>query len=313
MLMHEHGFSKRRAEKAVNAVFDGVIGALKRGEGVDLPVGRIRAVRAPANRQRSVDQKFRNIQNQVLFSRLVQHPKRIIRFSPDRKQIRHDPVASSPAPPTPQLDRQQKGLDTKQNDSDRKQNELEQMFLWLVGRQITLPDVDSLLAAVVDPNKPVVPATLRDYHDRLLARFRQLIPGRTPVFRLLLPSGRRTADLLDSEITIRKCCENEGNDPDGGAGRLTSVPPGLQARLRAEADSRMAKPTGYGRNLESMPRQAFQQAGVPGYHRSISPYRRLLAHYALFNLRLTRRPAGIGKRWGQGGIYGGNAAEVAWI
>ena len=175
MLMREHGFSKRRAEKAVNAVFDCMIGALKRGEGVEIPVGRIRAVRAPANRQRSVDQKFRNIQNQVLFSRLVQHPHRIIRFSPDRKLIRRDPVPSSPAPPTPQLDRQQKGLDTKQNDSDRKQNELEQMFLRLVGRQITLPDLESLLAAAVDPNKPVAPATLPDYLDRLLARFRQLI------------------------------------------------------------------------------------------------------------------------------------------
>ncbi len=43
------------------------------------------------------------------------------------------------------------------------------------GRQITLPDVESLLAAVVDPNKPVVSATLPDYLDRLLARFRQLI------------------------------------------------------------------------------------------------------------------------------------------
>ena len=88
MLMHEHGFSKRRAEKAVNAVFDCMIGALKRGEGVEIPVGRIRAVRAPANRQRSVDQKFRNIQNQVLFSRLVQHP-----------QANHSLLAGSEADP----------------------------------------------------------------------------------------------------------------------------------------------------------------------------------------------------------------------
>jgi nucleoid DNA-binding protein len=176
MLMHEHGFSKRRAEKAVNAVFACMIGALKRGEEVEIPVGRIRAVTAPANRQRSVEQKFRNIQNQALFSRLVQHPKRIIRFSPDPKQIRRDPVASSPpAPPTPQLDRQQKGLDTEQNDSDRKQNELEQIFLRLVGRQITVPDLEPLLAAAVDPNKPVAPNALPAYLDRLLARFRQLL------------------------------------------------------------------------------------------------------------------------------------------
>jgi hypothetical protein len=175
MLMREHGLSKRQAGRAVNAVFDCMIGALKRGEGVEIPVGRIRAVRAPANRQRSVDQKFRNIQNQALFSRLVQHPKRIIRFSPDRTQIRREPVACPPARPNPRPDCQQHALDTKQNDSDRQQNELEQMFLRLVGRQITLPDVESLLAAVVDPNKPVVPATLPAYLDRLLARFRQLI------------------------------------------------------------------------------------------------------------------------------------------
>ena len=39
MLMKEHGFSKRKSEKAVNAVFDCMARALRLGEVVELPIG----------------------------------------------------------------------------------------------------------------------------------------------------------------------------------------------------------------------------------------------------------------------------------
>ncbi len=46
----------------------------------------------------------------------------------------------------------------------------------------------------------------------------------------------------------------------------------------------MGKPTGYEKNLESTPRQAFQQVGVQGYQAgSLVPYGRLLAD-CLFQL-----------------------------
>jgi nucleoid DNA-binding protein len=41
MLMMEHGVSKRKSEKAVNAVFDCMARALRRGDEVELPIGWI--------------------------------------------------------------------------------------------------------------------------------------------------------------------------------------------------------------------------------------------------------------------------------
>ena len=41
MLMREHGISKRKAEEAVNAVFDCMILALSHGDFVELPIGVI--------------------------------------------------------------------------------------------------------------------------------------------------------------------------------------------------------------------------------------------------------------------------------
>jgi hypothetical protein len=161
MLMRNHGLSKRRAEKAVNAVFDCMIRAVERGEEVEIPVGRIRAVSATVGHQRTVIQKFRNIHSGAIFRTRAQHPKRIIRFSPDPRLVRGDRVESSPTLATPEL--------------NSKQEELEQAFLQLIGRQITVPDLELLLDAAVDPNKPVAPEARRDYLDRLLARLRQIL------------------------------------------------------------------------------------------------------------------------------------------
>ena len=63
MLMKEHGFSKRKAEKAVNAVFHCMARALRRGDEVELPIGWIHTARPPAKRKKQKWQRFRNIQN----------------------------------------------------------------------------------------------------------------------------------------------------------------------------------------------------------------------------------------------------------
>jgi|GEM_PF-6826940 len=46
MLMQEHGVSKRKSEKAVNAVFDCMARALRRGDQVELPIGWIQTARS---------------------------------------------------------------------------------------------------------------------------------------------------------------------------------------------------------------------------------------------------------------------------
>ena len=69
MLMKEHGVSKRKAEKAVNAVFACMARALRRGEEVELPIGWIRTARPPAKRKKQKWQRFRNIQTgEISFS-----------------------------------------------------------------------------------------------------------------------------------------------------------------------------------------------------------------------------------------------------
>ncbi len=51
MLMKEHGFSKRKAEKAVNAVFDCMARALWHGKVVELPIGWIHTARPSAKKE----------------------------------------------------------------------------------------------------------------------------------------------------------------------------------------------------------------------------------------------------------------------
>jgi nucleoid DNA-binding protein len=166
MLMKEHGFSKRKAEKAVNAVFDCMARGLKGGEIVELPVGTMKAVRTPAKRKKRKTQKFRNIQpnrntgKKEIFYKFVTYPDRIIRFGPDPKLIVRGPFP--PPPPSPEM--------------IQKFEELEQLVFGLVGREGTVPELRSLLAACVDPNKSCAEADLLpDYLDRLLARLRKLV------------------------------------------------------------------------------------------------------------------------------------------
>jgi len=87
MLMKEHGFSKRKSEKAVKAVFDCMARALRRGEEVELPIGWIRTASPPAKRKKQKWQRFKNIQTRAIFRRIVRLPDKIIRFRANPKLI----------------------------------------------------------------------------------------------------------------------------------------------------------------------------------------------------------------------------------
>jgi len=165
MLCEKHGMSKRKAAQAVNAVFDLMTRALWRGENVDLPVGSIHAKSPPAGRK-TRDQKFRNIQTKEVFSRLVHPPKRMIVFTKDKRLIvRCRGVLLT-------LEKQ------------RKQEELERLYLQLMGRAITLPDLKLLLNAVIDWNKPDNDPNTAENLDRLLARLRELVKSQRPSIHL---------------------------------------------------------------------------------------------------------------------------------
>jgi nucleoid DNA-binding protein len=82
MLMKDHGVSKRKAEKSVNAVFDAMKRALTYGDFVDSPIGTIWVdSRRPGRPKRSV-QTFSNIQTKKEFRKLVDRPDREIHFRP---------------------------------------------------------------------------------------------------------------------------------------------------------------------------------------------------------------------------------------
>lgn len=150
MLMREHGISKRKAEEAVNAVFDCMILALSHGDFVELPIGVISIASRPPGRK-PVVQHFSNIQTGKKFRKLVRPPQRFIRFRPDRKLIQKGPFPLPPPPPPSPA-------------SIQKQEELCQLWTRLgFSKEITLPELKSLLAAA-DENL-----------DRLLARLRELV------------------------------------------------------------------------------------------------------------------------------------------
>jgi nucleoid DNA-binding protein len=101
MLMQEHGVSKRKSEKAVNAVFDGIARALRRGEPVELPIGWIQTAARPAKRPKRKIQRFSNIQTGKLSFSMVRYPDKIIRFRVNPALIEHGPFP--PPPPRPEL------------------------------------------------------------------------------------------------------------------------------------------------------------------------------------------------------------------
>ena len=91
MLRRDHGISKRKAERAVNLIFDSMKEALRHGEPVELPIGQAWIDSAPLHRQKVRFQKFRNIQGGQKFFKFVRYPKREIRFRPYPQLIEPPP------------------------------------------------------------------------------------------------------------------------------------------------------------------------------------------------------------------------------
>jgi nucleoid DNA-binding protein len=112
MLMKEHGFSKRKSEKAVNAVFACMAAALRRGEIVELPIGWIQTARPPAKREKQKLQRFRNIQTKKASFRLVRYPDKIIRFRAKPELIVKGPISSSSSSTATQPRNDQQGRGT---------------------------------------------------------------------------------------------------------------------------------------------------------------------------------------------------------
>jgi nucleoid DNA-binding protein len=145
MLMKEHGFSKRKSEKAVNAVFACMAAALRKGEEVELPIGWIRTALAPAKREKQKLQKFRNIQTKKASFRLVRYPDKIIRFRGNPELN----IEGTEPPPSPEM--------------TNKGEELEQLLAGLGFPDVTGLDLGSLIGAA-DGNL-----------DWLLSRLRTLL------------------------------------------------------------------------------------------------------------------------------------------
>ena len=146
MLMKEHGFSKRKSEKAVNAVFDCMARALRLGEVVELPIGWIHTARPPARRKKQKWQRFRNIRTKKISRIIVCYPDKIIRFRANPRLIVKGP--GPPAPLSPEV--------------IKKGEELEQLLSRLGVPNVSGLDVESLLGAA-DGNL-----------DWLLSRLRRL-------------------------------------------------------------------------------------------------------------------------------------------
>src|SRR5450432_2781690 len=137
MLMKKHGFSKRKSEKAVNAVFYCMAHALRRDEIVELPIGWMQTARQPAKSEKLKFQRFKNIQTdrnsqtKEIFSKWVTYPDKIIRFRADPKLIEKGPFP--PPPPSPEL--------------RCKGEELERLLARLGFPDVTGLDLESLLGA----------------------------------------------------------------------------------------------------------------------------------------------------------------------
>jgi len=150
MLMQTHGISKRKAEKAVNAVFDCMSLGLRRDGCVELPGGVAYLASQPAGREKRVFQKFRNIQTGAKFISLFSPPKRIIRFRPDPELIQRPPFPPPPPPPpSPKM--------------IQAQDELEQLLTQLGFPDLPLPEFKYLYDVV---GQDMV---------RLLARLQELV------------------------------------------------------------------------------------------------------------------------------------------
>jgi nucleoid DNA-binding protein len=178
MLQTKHGFSKRKAQKGVQAVFERMTRALGRGEEVELPIGQLTVDSQPKGRKKHVLQKFRDIQTGEPFLRAVSPPEKIIRFRPNPDLIERGPFPESPQPDPAPLS----------SETIQKGEELQELLEKLGIRNSSLAHVRFLVEAA------------EGNLDRLLARLRNW-PAAAETRQLLHPLRPRPAIDLDPRIT----------------------------------------------------------------------------------------------------------------
>jgi len=92
------GFTARKAEKAVDAVFSLMKVALQAGEPVDVPGGTLQA-KSRKGKLRWVVQRFRNVNDKKIALKVVRYPgaHRVVKFTPDLNlDLTPPPLPESP-------------------------------------------------------------------------------------------------------------------------------------------------------------------------------------------------------------------------
>jgi len=97
-----NGLSVRHAEKTVNAVFDCMTRAVRRGETVEIPGGTIQAKIMNGN-PRQVAQRFRGVRTGEITVKIVNYRgrRRVVKFRAD-ESLDLTPLPVPPPPPTPE-------------------------------------------------------------------------------------------------------------------------------------------------------------------------------------------------------------------
>ena len=98
------GLSVRKAEQAVNAVFDCVTRAAWRGEAVEIPGGTIKT-QIMNGKPRQVSQRFRDVHTGEIAVQVVDYPgrRRVVKFRPDESlDLTPLPLPVPPATPRPE-------------------------------------------------------------------------------------------------------------------------------------------------------------------------------------------------------------------
>jgi nucleoid DNA-binding protein len=146
--------SRRKAEKAVNAVFKKWTRALWRGENVELPVGWITAVPTPPKRRGRRVQKFRDPHIGGFVYRLVLARDRMICFRSKRELIEKAPFAPPPLRPlSPEV--------------ERKAEEVLQLYQEITGTEMDFLAIDfKTLMQAADNNLDWLLARLQEIKKR---------------------------------------------------------------------------------------------------------------------------------------------------
>jgi len=95
-----NGLSVRQAEKAVNAVFDCMTRAVRRGETVEIPGGTIQA-KIMNGEPRRTSQRFRDVRTGEIAVKVINYRgrRRVVKFRPD-ESLDLTPLQAPPPPPT---------------------------------------------------------------------------------------------------------------------------------------------------------------------------------------------------------------------